>query len=438
MGINGIITINFIHFPMELLICEAAFLVHKPRREKFILRLFTSLVAYFVLCGIWMNLIQRSAGRHIFPYVLLYLGYAVMTALPIWCCFKMRRLEVLFSVVGAYATQHMCYAFLRITLYMARHSLETEGIGRFVTQYVFYVIWAVLVYFVFIYKNQNKEDFSVEDIRIGIFAVILAVAAVGLSVYYSYPVETTPVDKYTCILCPAYGFLCCALVLAMEYYVLRENRMKKEQEVMEQLLQMADAQQKSSKEAINIINIKCHDLKHQIRMLEKIPDEEGRQEYVKEIQEAVSIYDAIFHTGCEPLDYILREKCLLSNEYHVAFSCMADGSLINFMHPADIYALIGNAFDNALECVVNEPEEKRTISLHIKRNGAMILIHMENRCSIQPEFHNDLPVTNKEDKNRHGFGVRSMRYIAEKYNGELYMKVNGEMFVADILLPVQN
>lgn len=140
-----------------------------------------------------------------------------------------------------------------------------------------------------------------------------------------------------------YSALCCMLVLLMEYYVLRENRMKREQEMMEQLLHLANAQQKSSREAIDIINMKCHDLKHQIRALADLPDAGQRSQYVAEVQQAVSIYDADYRTGCEALDYVLREKALISNEYHVAFSCMADGGAISFMSPADIYALMKSA-----------------------------------------------------------------------------------------------
>ncbi len=438
MDLNFVMNLNFIHFPMELLLCQIPFLIHKPRRDVFGVKLTGTLIIYFILSATWMFFIEIVRGEYLFPYVLLYLGYAILTAIPIIVCFDIHILELFFIIVGAYATQHMCYAFLRIFLYLTRHSLETEGMFRFFTQYIVYGIWSALIYFLIIRKNQKKDGFGTEDKRIAFFSVILAVAAVGFSVYYTYPADLTPINIYTCVLCPAYGFLCCALVLTMEYYVLRENRMKKEREIMEQLLQMANSQQKSSKEAIDIINIKCHDLKHQLKAIEKIPDMRNRSEYVKEIQQTVSIYDAIFHTGCEPLDYVLREKCLISNEYNVAFSCMANGALINFMCPADIYALMGNALDNALECVMKEKEQKRTISLHIKQSGKMVLIHMENRCSISPVFVNGLPVTEKKDKAYHGFGVRSIKYIAEKYNGELYMNVRGGMFIMDVLLPIEN
>lgn len=436
MDFYSFMNLNFIHFPVELIICEVIFLLKKPRREHFLVKFLFSMILYFVLAYGWMTLIYSIQTESLLPLVFLYLGYAFLTAVPIGICFELRGLEVLFSIAGGYATQHMCFAFLRIYLYLTQHSLEVEGFYHIFTQYILYVLWAFVIYILIIRKNQDKDEFVEDDIRIAVLALVLALAAIGLSVFYSNP-DDAPLNMYNGILCPAYGILCCALVLMMEYYVLRENRMKKEQEVMEELLHLANTQQKSSREAINIINMKCHDLKHQLKAFTDMSETSERMEYVKEVQQAVAIYDAIFHTGSEPLDYVLREKSLIINEYNVAFSCMANGALINFMNPADIYALMGNAMDNALERVIQEKEEERSISLHINQYQDMILLHMENRCSASPEFEDELPITDKTDKNQHGFGVRSIRYIAEKYNGTLSMKVREGKFLLDILFPKQ-
>lgn len=171
-----------------------------------------------------------------------------------------------------------------------------------------------------------------------------------------------------------------------------------------------------------------------MKALLKVEDAKERSEYIEEMRRAISIYDATYHTGCEALDYVLREKSLLSDEYDIAFSCMVDGGAIAFMHPADIYAFMGNALDNALECVIREEQEKRIISLRISRHGQMVSIHLENTCSIPPQFQDDLPVTNKEDKNYHGFGVRSIRYVAEKYNGNVFMRAQDGRFYLDVLI----
>lgn len=266
-----------------------------------------------------------------------------------------------------------------------------------------------------------------------LMSFLILFSAIILSVYSDNIL--TYDNALTEIVCPAYGLLCSLLILSMEYYVFRENRLTREKSVMEQLLQIAEIQKESTKEAIDIINIKCHDLKHQMKVLMNMEDREERKEYIEEMRRAVSIYDAAYHTGCESLDYILREKTLISNEYQVAFSCMADGAALSFMHPADLYALMGNALDNALESVIREEEGKRVISLKISRHGNMVSIQLENTCSRNVEFEDGMPVTDKEDKRYHGFGVRSIRYVVEKYNGEFQMRVRNGCFRLDILLP---
>ena len=89
--------------------------------------------------------------------------------------------------------------------------------------------------------------------------------------------------------------------------------------------------------------------------------------------------------------------------------------------------------DNALECVQEEKEEERFISLHLTRRGEMVIVHVENRCSREVQFQDGLPVTHKKDKTRHGFGVRSIVYIAEKYDGQVFMKAEDGKYLLDIM-----
>lgn len=427
---------NFIQFPFQLLVSELIFLHAIQKRKNYGIRIIFSIALQFVLASIWLSVMEYYIGQDLFSYVILYLGYALLTILPVIVSFEARYLEVLFILAGGYATEHMSFTFSKIFLYVIHIDYQLYGslLHLILTRYLIYVVGAGIVYCLIIRKKQVENGFLDGDIRIAFLALIVMITAIGFSVYWSYPAEYNGTFLGE-VVCPFYGFLCCMLVLWMEYYVLRENNLKHEQEMMEQLLQMSDAQQKSARQAIDIINIKCHDLKHQIKALERIEDSAERSGYLKEIHDAVSIYDATYHTGCNALDYVLREKTLLFNEENVEFSCMVDGKVITFMASSDIYALMGNALDNALECVVREAEGERIISLQIKHHHDMILIHLENRCSREPHFVDGLPVTDKKEKNRHGFGVKSIRYIVEKYDGELQMSVQNGKFCLDILLP---
>ena len=408
-------------------------------RERFALRLAGALAAYFACAFLWNALLNALPGGPLLSRVLLWTGLFVLTLGGIWCCFDLISIELLFVGTGGYATEHIAFALGRIVQYAGGWSEDSLGvpIHTLLFRFLIYVMVSGLMYFLLIRPNRGKGDFKPGDGRIALLALVMLMAAIVLSVFYSYAVFMEQGTVASEVVCPLYGILCCTLVLLMEFYVLRENRMKREQEMMEQLLQMANAQRKSAQESIDIINMKCHDLKHQISALARTRDEAVRSEYVAEIQQAVSIYEADYHTGCEPLDYVLREKALISNQHHVTFSCMADGEAIAFLRPADVYALMGNALDNALNRVLQEPEEQRIISLQIKRVGDMVLFHLANRCSQPPEFQDGLPVTSKEDKTAHGFGMKSIRYLVEKYSGELSIQARDGKFCLDILFPAQ-
>ena len=436
---ESILYITCIRFSIQLMLSEAVFLIDRPRREHFALRLMGALAAYFVLASGWYALLHQISGTHAPVFVAFYLGMFLMTMGGIWFCFDLIPMELLFVSTGGYAVEHITYAVGRVLQYAAGWTEDAKGIvlHAIVFRFLIYILGAGAAYFFLIRKNRDKGDFKPKDSRIVMLALAMLMAAIVLSVLFSSSDFMEQGTTASEVVCPMYSALCCMLVLLMEYYVLRENRMKREQEMMEQMLHFANAQRKSSQEAIDIINMKCHDLKHQIRALADLPDAAQRLEYVAEVQQAISIYDADYHTGCEALDYVLREKALISNEHHVVFSCMADGNAIAFMRPADIYALIGNALTNALERVIQEPEEQRIISLQIKRAKEMVFIHLENRCSSPPEFQDGLPVTDKADKTAHGFGVRSIRYVVEKYQGEMLMQAGGGRFSVDILLSCQ-
>lgn len=435
---NILIAQNYIQFSFQLIICEIPFLIGLQKKKNFSLRLGIAIILYLILSGIWCNLLTSLARPDFYlPYVFVYLGYAMLTAAGIYGLYESDWMETIFIVASGYASEHMCFALSRIGLYLLGMSYTTSRehiLHAFITRYAIFVIMAVLEYFVIVRGNKKRNEFSKGDYRIAVLAAVLLMTAITLSVYwsYDYSLESTRIAG---LICPAYSFICSMFVLIVAYKILWENEMKREHETMEEMLRMADIQQKSSQEAIDIINIKCHDLKHQLRALARVEDEETRTGYLQEITGAISIYDATYNTGCRPLDYVLREKALLFNEYQVEFSCMAEGSIIQFMAAADIYALFGNALDNALECVQEEKEGERFISFHLTKRGGMVLFHLENRCSRKVEFQEGLPVTHKEDKTQHGFGVRSIIYIAEKYDGQVFMKAENGKYFLDIMLP---
>lgn len=152
------------------------------------------------------------------------------------------------------------------------------------------------------------------------------------------------------------------------------------------------------------------------------------------MRNALAIYDNIFQTGNEALDLVLTEKSILCIEYRIKLSTMVDGSMLNFMKTTDVYALFGNLMDNAIESVIKEEDdEKRIISISVKEKNKGAHVHIENYCNEQITFDDGLPVTTKKDKNYHGFGVKSIRYIVDHYHGTMLMRTDKMKFITDII-----
>ena len=107
------------------------------------------------------------------------------------------------------------------------------------------------------------------------------------------------------------------------------------------------------------------------------------------------------------------------------------------MQPSDIFSLFGNAMENAIEALCKiDNEEQRIISLNVKTQLGMIVIHVENYYQGQLDFADGLPRTTKGDDYFHGFGVRSIQMVAEKYKGHVAVLTHDGVFNLNITIPI--
>ena len=117
---------------------------------------------------------------------------------------------------------------------------------------------------------------------------------------------------------------------------------------------------------------------------------------------------------------------------------MADGRKLSFLRTEDLCSLFGNAIDNAVEAAEQVPvPEERIVTLDVSSRGNILTIHVENPCAAPPVFEDGLPVTTKEDRDYHGFGMRSMRRSAETYGGVMTAGWEDGIFSLDFLFVLE-
>lgn len=223
-------------------------------------------------------------------------------------------------------------------------------------------------------------------------------------------------------------------MLIVQIVMLGSAKEKAEFDMMQKLWLEEKKQFKLVKENIEAINIKCHDLKHQITNLRETNQVD--EKYLDEMEKSISIYNSAVRTGNETLDVILTDKRLHCTANGIQFTCIAEGTKISFMDVMDIFSLFGNALDNAIEYTERLEPEKRFIHLSIRATNQLLLIHIENPFEGELVMHDGIPITTKSDKEYHGYGMRSMKRIVRKYGGDLSVAAEDMMFHLNIMIPI--
>lgn len=223
------------------------------------------------------------------------------------------------------------------------------------------------------------------------------------------------------------------------YHVQRnEIRARRELDVLHNVLQNQYLQYQQSKESIDLINYKYHDLKHQIAVLRSEEDAEKRNAFLNQMEEEIHQYEVQNKTGNKVVDTILTSKSVTCEKYGISLNCVVDGNLLDFMDVMDICSILGNALDNAIECEKKIPEkEKRLIHVAIFSQKNFLILRFENYFEGQLDMREGIPVTTKKKwREYHGYGIKSIKYTVRKYDGAVSINAKDNWFELKVLIPV--
>lgn len=230
------------------------------------------------------------------------------------------------------------------------------------------------------------------------------------------------------------GLIC----LYTHLFQLAEAHTRRRLETVNQVLVAQYAQYRQSKENIDIINRKYHDLKQQIAVLRLENDDDKRQRYLDGMERSLKEYAARIVTGNGVLDTVLTGKSLTCSHRDITMTCVADGSLFDGIDAMDLCTIVGNALDNAIEAEERvEDPSRRLISISLSRLNDFAVFKVENYAPEEPLFQEGIPVTSKADRSNHGFGMASMRHCARKYGGDMTASWKEDWFTLQVLIPLR-
>ena len=331
--------------------------------------------------------------------------------------------EAAYCMVLAYMTQHLHHCLGLIL----DHFLGTDGWwSAEITVWIRLALVGSLVYLLFVRRICRDGHYPASVLKaLSLYGLVIAVMYF-LSIWVSNMPDGWIHGVYTPLLIIA--------LMAEEVRSADQLRLQAEAQTRERMESMHRAQYEMSKENIALINRKSHDLRRQVAALRTVGTPEEQAEVIAGIEQAVEIYDRSFQTGSRPLDTVLMQKALLCSQQHIELSVVADGSLLRFIRSVDLFTMLSNILDNAIEANLRIPEEeKRAIHLSVHEKRGLVILQCENPYVGTVEMKDGLPVTIKEDKANHGIGTRSIAATAAEYGGVMRIDPTGGMYVLRII-----
>ena len=342
--------------------------------------------------------VSCSTFNLVLAFVLLLIGFRGSFASYVYC------------LVCALCLQHFTQQSGQIIVSLAFP--DGSAFGWLINLFMYLFVY--FLYFLYMYKKGKKIIRIDEKKQFALASLVIMVAL------YAMPFATavTP-NKITLVLFYLLSAVVAFLGLLLENQLVQYKAAQLENAANEKLIEEQKKQYQIDKEVIDKLNIKAHDLRHQLEnglVIDK--------EHKDSILSIVNAYDSLFHTGNEALDMVLSKASLRCQKKNVSLTCMADGKILSFLKNEEIYSLFGNILDNAYESASTlENVNQRLISLLVFEEKGIITIKETNYYSGDDGLD-----THKKDRSNHGFGLLSIKQIVEQYNGKVLISKKEGIF----------
>lgn len=172
-------------------------------------------------------------------------------------------------------------------------------------------------------------------------------------------------------------------------------------------------------------SILIHDIKNHlqsIRLLNQEKENARIEAYINQLMESSDLRESVRICDNKLLNTILcryQKQCM---EQQIDFHADIRSKTLHGFPPNDLTSLFTNLLENAVEAARPIPDSFIEITVQQKENTPFIVIIVVNSCMSNPMTGTgSFPVSHKTQKSRHGFGIKSMNKIVQKYKGEMQM-----------------
>ena len=293
----------------------------------------------------------------------------------------------------------------------------------------------VVISYIAVHTRKNNVQSSLDHI---IYCLLfLSISGIAMSIFqYENVMESRwKNDNFLVIM----AMVLVLLLLVMMYFSMRIGMLMKRQEE-ERLLGVAGNLQSAelmlTADKLTELRQFQHDSEKAIRTLRELLDtgnlteaEEFLAQYAKLSEQ---VRTGFFSTGIPVVDAVVNTRFMEMQESDIEFSCVIQARVSEKLI-YEVGIILANLLDNAIEAEQKE-QGKREIRLNITQKGQYLCIRVENRISESVIAQNRFLETTKPDKERHGFGMKSIDFHCKRCGGFHGVLEENGFFIYEVFL----
>ena len=190
-------------------------------------------------------------------------------------------------------------------------------------------------------------------------------------------------------------------------------------------------------EKVEMVRSVRHDMRHHISEIAALAgngETEQIIKYVSALDENLSESRMLVDSGNTGLDTVLNYMLERAVEKGVPVNVKVAVPKELELSTYDMNIILGNLIENAIEAQqgVDEPGIDLTINFY----KDSLIIEISNSCLNKVEFRDGIPITTKQSVSEHGYGIKNVLKVLDKYENTIDFECTDNRFTVKILMQV--
>lgn len=181
--------------------------------------------------------------------------------------------------------------------------------------------------------------------------------------------------------------------------------------------------------------IQTHDIKHHLLILREYGQErkwDMLMSYLNELSDDILVQKKAMWTQVGILDTLLEQKKAKAESKGIEVRVQADRIVGLPFSDMEICTLFSNLLDNAIEACEKIEDDRRWVAIQITRKSGMLYLTISNSIKDRPAEQEGKLITNKQNHQLHGYGIKSVQKIVRKYEGDFSYQIRESEFIVTI------